>query len=129
MYRASALPEIDGCDSFSNTIVTSLLCCVPVKAGGGGGVVSVVQVYDVPSLTLPAASRALTVNVCDVGQRAAGERAGALRADAVDHALVVDASRESVNEKVPMVELVTAAGWSVITGAGGGVPVMTVPPS
>ena len=65
MYGASALPEIDGCDSFSNTIVTSLFGCVPVKAGGGGEVVSVVQVYDVPSLTLPAASRALTVNVCE----------------------------------------------------------------
>ena len=58
MYGASGLPKIGGCDSFSSTIVTSLPWCVPVKVGGGGGVVSDVQVYDVPLLTSPAASRA-----------------------------------------------------------------------
>ena len=117
------LPTIAGCDSFSSTIVTSLPGCVPEKVGGGGAVVSDVQVYEVPLLTLPAGSSAQTVKVCDPSAST----------PLVNGLVHVDDTRstvhwnvtpgcESVKENVPVLELVSVGGWSVIAGAGGGVP-------
>jgi len=41
----------------------------PVIAGGGGGVVSTVHVYEVASLSFRSASTALTANVCEPSLR------------------------------------------------------------
>jgi hypothetical protein len=94
-----------------------------VTSGGGGAVVSIVQVELVAVPVLPAASVALTLNVWLPSARLlyACGLVQAAKADPSRLQLKVAVESVSVKEKLALVWFVGFAGFAVIVGAGGAV--------
>ena len=91
--------------------------------GAGGGVVSIVHVYVVAEPTLPAASFASTLNVCEPDESGPGYDCGlaqAAKAELSSEQRNV-APASPVKAKVADVPFVGFAGEDVIVGAAGGV--------